>query len=81
MNYKHIILIGNQTFQLLQNGSKGYAYILHNDFYKIKIAQHRSTSENFFPLFIKIKQTYGQKVYKLHGTALSNNKKINYMYK
>jgi hypothetical protein len=56
VGYKHIIQIGNQSFQLLQNGSKGYAYILHNDSYEIKIAQHRSTSENLFPIFVKIKQ-------------------------
>jgi hypothetical protein len=56
MNYKHIIQIGDQSFQLLSNGSKGYAYILHNDAYEIKISQHRSTNENFYPVFIKIKQ-------------------------
>jgi hypothetical protein len=56
MNNKHIINIGNQSFQLLPNGSKGYAYILHNDAYEIKISQHRSTNENFYPVFIKIKQ-------------------------
>jgi hypothetical protein len=58
MNYKHIIQIGNQSFQLLPNGSKGYAYILHNDSYEVKISQHRSTKENFYPVFIKIKQEY-----------------------
>lgn len=58
MNYKHIIQIGNQSFQLLQNGSKGYAYILHNDAFEIKLAQHRSTNENFYPIFIKVKQEY-----------------------
>lgn len=56
LNYKHIIQIDKQSFQLLQNGSKGYAYILHNDSYEIKIAQHRSTKENFYPIFVKIKQ-------------------------
>jgi hypothetical protein len=56
MNYKHIIQIGSQSFQLLSNGSKGYAYILHNDSYEIKISQHRSSNENFYPVFIKIKQ-------------------------
>jgi hypothetical protein len=58
MNYKHLVEIGGQSFQLLQNGSKGYAYILHNDAYEVKLAQARSKSENIFPCFIKIKQEY-----------------------
>jgi len=55
MNYKHIIQIGNQAFQILPNGSRGYAYILHNDSYEVKMAQYRSGKESFYPVFIRIK--------------------------
>ncbi|OGO77638.1 MAG: hypothetical protein A2Y23_11840 [Clostridiales bacterium GWB2_37_7] len=58
VNYKHLIEIGGQSFQLLQNGSLGYAYILHNDAYEIRIAQVRSKSEKNYPVYIKIKQDY-----------------------
>ena len=55
MAHKQIIQIGNQGFEILSNGSKGYAYILHNDSYEVKLAQFRSTKESFYPVFIKIK--------------------------
>jgi hypothetical protein len=47
VGYKHIIQIGNQTFQLLQNGLKGYAYILHNDSYEIKIGNIGQQAKTF----------------------------------
>lgn len=55
MNKTHIITIGSQTFEILPNGSRGYAYILHNDAFEIKIAQHRSKKESFYPIFIRLK--------------------------
>ncbi len=55
MSNNHIIQVGNQSFEILSNGSRGYAYILHNDAYEIKIAQHRSNKESFYPIFIRLK--------------------------
>lgn len=49
------IQIGDMTFQVLPNGKKGYAYILHNDFYEIDIAQYRNRNVDFYPINIKIK--------------------------
>ena len=36
------------TFEVLPNGKKGYAYILHNDLYEINLSQYRSRMKNFF---------------------------------
>ncbi len=55
MNQTHIITIGSQSFEILPNGSRGYAYILHNDAYEVKIAQHRSRKESFYPIYIRLK--------------------------
>lgn len=49
------IQIGTKTFEILSNGSRGYAYILHNDEYEIKLSQFRSKNKDFFPIFIKVK--------------------------
>ncbi len=49
------IQIGDMTFEVLSNGKKGYAYILHNELYEIDFAQYRSKNKDFFPIFIKIK--------------------------
>jgi len=54
-NEKTTIVINNITFEVLANGSKGYAYILHNNDYEVKLSQFRSKSKDFFPVFIKIK--------------------------
>lgn len=53
-NYKHIINIGNMNFQIFNNGTKGYSYILHNSDYQINIAQFRSKLKNFYPLQVRI---------------------------
>lgn len=58
MTYKHIIEIGNQSFQIMPNGSPGYAYILHNDAYEVKVAQFRSRNEKFYPVYVKIKSQF-----------------------
>lgn len=54
-NSKVIMQIGEMEFEVLANGKKGYAYILHNGFYEIDLAQFRSKNESFNPIFIKIK--------------------------
>jgi len=47
--------IDNMTFEVLSNGKKGYAYILHNDLYELDFAQYRSKNKDFYPICIKIK--------------------------
>lgn len=47
--------IGNMTFEVLPNGSRHHAYILHNDLYEVKLARYRSSSGDSYPVFIKIK--------------------------
>lgn len=54
-NEKVKITINNITFEVLPNGSKGYAYILHNDDYEVKLSQFRSKSKDFYPVFLRIK--------------------------
>ncbi|MCX7748830.1 MAG: hypothetical protein N2645_18370 [Clostridia bacterium] len=49
------IKLGNMTFEVLGNGKKGFAYILHNDFYELNLAQFRSENKEFFPVFVRIK--------------------------
>ncbi len=52
---KVILDIGKYSFEILPNGSKGYAFILHNDEYEVKLSEFRSKNKDFFPIFIKIK--------------------------
>lgn len=54
-NEKTSIVINGLTFEVLANGSKAHAYILHNDDYEVKLAQFRSKSKDFYPVFVKIK--------------------------
>lgn len=57
-NYKQEITIENMNFEVLPNGSQGYAYILKNNGYEIKIAQTRSKLEAFYPLQVRISSEY-----------------------
>ena len=41
-NSEHLITINEMPFKLLSNGTKGYAYILHNAGYEVKISQFKS---------------------------------------
>lgn len=47
--------IGNMTFEVLPNGTRNYAFILHNDMYEIQLARYRSKSEYVYPVFVRIK--------------------------
>lgn len=57
-SYKHLITINELSFQLLPNGSQGYAYILRNNGYEIKIAQQRAKLDAFFPIQVRISAEY-----------------------
>ena len=51
---KTTVNIAGVTFEVLANGAQGYAYILNNDEYQIKLAQYRSTNADFYPIKIII---------------------------
>lgn len=57
-SYKHMININNMNFEILNVGTKGYAYILRNCGYQICIAQYRSNLANFMPIKIRISSEY-----------------------
>ncbi len=42
-------------FEILPNGSRGQAFILHNDSFEIRIAQYRSRNEDIYPIHVRIK--------------------------
>lgn len=51
---KTTIKLGKQLFEVYPIGTMGYAYILSNDSYQVKLSQFRSKNENFYPIFIDI---------------------------
>ena len=55
-NEKSLIEINGLTFDVMPNGSPGYAFILHNSDYEIQFASVRSNNKDNYPVFIKIKQ-------------------------
>lgn len=57
-NYKHFVTINNINFELLSNGSKGYAYILHNNGYEVKVSKYKSKIKNFMPIQVRISAEY-----------------------
>lgn len=57
-NNKHFITINDMIFQLLPNSCRGYAFILKNEGYELKIAQYRSKIEDFCPIQIRISSEY-----------------------
>jgi hypothetical protein len=44
-----------KTFEVLGNGKRGYAYILHNDDYELNIAKGLSRNAVFSPVMVRIK--------------------------
>lgn len=58
MDTKHFIEINDMTFQLLPNSCKGYAFILKNEGYEIKVSQYRSKIEDFCPIQVRISSEY-----------------------
>lgn len=56
--YSHIVTINEMTFQLFPNGTSGYAYILHNNGYEIKISKYGNKIKNFFPIQVRISAEY-----------------------
>lgn len=55
---KTLINIGTQTFEIYPIGTRGYAYILRNDGYEVKISQYRAKNKDFFPIFIDVSSEY-----------------------
>lgn len=58
LDSRKIISLNDINFELLPNGSKGYAYIIRNDGFEIKISSYKSRIENFSPLQIRISSEY-----------------------
>ena len=52
---KELIKFGNNSYEVLSSGSKGYAFILHSAYYEIRLAQYRSKKEEFFPIAVRVK--------------------------
>ena len=57
-SYQHMIQINDRSFELVNSGTKGYAYILHNSGYQINIAQYKSKLPNFAPIQVRISSEY-----------------------
>lgn len=57
-NSKHLVTINEMPFELLPNGTRGYAYILHNQGYQVKVAQYKSKIQSFMPIQIRISSEY-----------------------
>lgn len=55
-NEKAIINICGANYEVLANGSMGFAYILHNSDYEIDLAVARSSQKDNYPVFVRIKQ-------------------------
>jgi hypothetical protein len=51
---KSTIELYSVCFEVMANGAQGYAYILNNDEYQIKLAQFRSNNSDFLPVYINI---------------------------
>lgn len=51
------INLGDHRFKVMPNGSAGHAYILHDEFHEIKLAQFRSTNKEFYPIQVKLKSS------------------------
>jgi len=57
-NFRYIINISGMEFELLPNGCKGYAFILKNEGFELKISLYQSKIENFAPLQVRISSEY-----------------------
>ncbi len=52
---KVLIEFEGMTFQVMPNGDKSHAYILHNDYFQIKLARYRPKKEDYYPINACIK--------------------------
>lgn len=57
-SYKHTITLNDMSFELLHSGTCGYAYIIRNNGYEIKIAQFISSIKSFAPVQVRISAEY-----------------------
>lgn len=56
-NERAHVVFGNVNFEVMPNGARCYAYILHNDLIELKLAKGRSANHNTYPVVIKFKST------------------------
>lgn len=52
---KTLVTVGGEDFEILPNGSRGHAFILHNDRFELKLAQYRAKKREFYPIQFRIK--------------------------
>lgn len=52
---KEYITINEMDFEVMPAGARGYAYLLHNDLFELRLAKYRSHSRNFYPIVVKYK--------------------------
>lgn len=45
-------------YQIMPNGTRGYAYLLHSDELEIMVARYRSANKDMYPLMIRFKADY-----------------------
>lgn len=55
---KHLVTLNGMNFELRANGTRGYAYILHNSGYSVNISQIKSKIDSFVPIQIRISSEY-----------------------
>lgn len=77
-NEKAIININDLNFEVLANGSMGYAYILHNSDYEIDFSMARSSQKDNYPVFVRIKQNplWSNGIYYAYGFIIHWLQKI-----
>lgn len=51
---KHFITFNDIVFQILPNSCQGYAFILKNNSYELKISQYKSKIKSFYPIQVRI---------------------------
>lgn len=54
---KSHIVLGNIDYEVLPNGARCYAYLLHNDLIELRLAKGRSKNKNTYPIVVKYKST------------------------
>lgn len=51
---EHVNFLG-MDFEILANGTRGYAYLLHSDQFEIRISRYRSKNKSNYPIIVRFK--------------------------
>lgn len=52
---REYIKINDLEFQVMASGARGYAYLLHNDLFELRLSRYRSNMKSFYPVVVKFK--------------------------